>query len=143
MFLEREGLRGRARALIPADPKIYAHLPYVIDLDDEVVRTRDNGLMISLEVTGIDGITSGSSAITAAMCRGTAQIAARVGAASVHRAEAWPARSGMWLQKLGAAMALVLSGAAVAQSPPTPADCDRPVYLAFETGSMRWRRWWR
>ena len=65
MFLEREGLRGRARALIPADPKIYAHLPYVIELDDEVVRTRDNGLMISLEVTGIDGITSGSSAVTA------------------------------------------------------------------------------
>jgi type IV secretion system protein VirB4 len=65
MFLEREGLKGRARALIPADPKIYAHLPYVIELDDEVVRTRDNGLMISLEVTGIDGITSGSSAITA------------------------------------------------------------------------------
>ena len=65
MFLEREGLRGRARTLIPADPKIYTHLPYVIELDDEVVRTRDNGLMISLEVTGIDGITSGSSAITA------------------------------------------------------------------------------
>jgi type IV secretion system protein VirB4 len=43
MFLEREGLKGRARALIPADPKIYAHLPYVIELDDEVVRTRDNG----------------------------------------------------------------------------------------------------
>ena len=36
-----------------------------VELDDEVVRTRDNGLMISLEVTGIDGITSGSSAITA------------------------------------------------------------------------------
>ena len=52
MFLEREGLRGRARALIPADPKIYAHLPYVIELDDEVVRTRDNGLMISLDVNG-------------------------------------------------------------------------------------------
>jgi hypothetical protein len=65
MFLEREELRGRAKALIPADPKIYAHLPYVIELDDEVVRTRDNGLMISLEVTGIDGITSGGSAITA------------------------------------------------------------------------------
>ena len=30
-----------------------------------MVRTRDNGLMTSLEVTGIDGITSGSSAITA------------------------------------------------------------------------------
>ena len=65
MFLEREGVRGRARALIPADPKIYTHLPYVIELDDEVVRTRDNGLMISLEVTGIDGITSGSSAVSA------------------------------------------------------------------------------
>ena len=41
MFLEREVERGRARALIPADPKLYAHLPYVIELDDEVVRTRD------------------------------------------------------------------------------------------------------
>ena len=44
MFLERDVDRGRARALIPADPKLYAHLPYVIELDDEVVRTRDNGL---------------------------------------------------------------------------------------------------
>ena len=65
MFLEREGVRGRARALIPADPKVYTHLPYVIELDYEVVSTRDNGLMISLEMTGIDGITSGASAITA------------------------------------------------------------------------------
>ena len=39
MFLERKGLRGRARALIPVDPKIYTHLPYVIELDDEVVRS--------------------------------------------------------------------------------------------------------
>ena len=65
MFLEREVERGRARALIPADPKLYAHLPYVIELDDEVVRTRDNGLMVSLEVTGIDGVTSGASAVSA------------------------------------------------------------------------------
>lgn len=65
MFLERERLRGRAGRLIPADPKVYAHLPYVIELDDEVVRTRDNALMLSLEVTGIDGITSGASAIAA------------------------------------------------------------------------------
>ena len=63
MFLEREGLRGRAERLIPASPKLYAHLPYVIELDDEVVRTRDNALMISLEVTGIDGVTSGAAAI--------------------------------------------------------------------------------
>ena len=65
MFLERDVDRGRARALIPTDPKLYAHLPYIIELDDEVVRTRDNGLMISLEVTGIDGVTSGLSAVSA------------------------------------------------------------------------------
>ena len=65
MFLERDVDRVRARALIPADPKLYAHLPYVIELDDEVVRTRDNGLMVSLEVTGIDGVTSGASAVSA------------------------------------------------------------------------------
>ena len=65
MFLERAGLKGRARVLSQADPKLYAHLPYVIELDDEVVRTRDNGLMISLEVSGVDGVTSGASAMTA------------------------------------------------------------------------------
>jgi type IV secretion system protein VirB4 len=65
MCLEREKVPGRARPLIPACPKIYAHLPYVIELDDEVVRTRDNALMLSFEVTGIDGVTSGASAISA------------------------------------------------------------------------------
>ncbi|MCA0425186.1 MAG: type IV secretion system DNA-binding domain-containing protein [Proteobacteria bacterium] len=65
MFLEREKARGRAGRLIPANPKIYAHLPYVIELDDEVVRTRDNALMLSLEVTGIDGVTSGAAAVSA------------------------------------------------------------------------------
>lgn len=65
MFLEKEGLRGKARTLIPPDPKIYAHLPYVIELDDEVVRTRDNALMLSLEVTGIDGVTSGAAVVSA------------------------------------------------------------------------------
>ena len=49
MFLERDKPKGRAGRLIPASPKIYAHLPYVIELDDEVVRTRDNALMLSLE----------------------------------------------------------------------------------------------
>ncbi|WP_374627846.1 VirB4 family type IV secretion system protein, partial [Devosia sp.] len=34
-------------------------------LDDEVVRTRDNALMLSLEVTGIDGVTSGAAAVSA------------------------------------------------------------------------------
>lgn len=65
MFLERMLGQGRAKTLIHADPKLYAHLPYVIELDDEVVRTRDNALLISLEITGIDGVTSGTSAITA------------------------------------------------------------------------------
>ena len=65
MFLERTTPKGRAGRLIPASPKIYAHLPYVIELDDEVVRTRDNALMLSLEVTGIDGVTSGAAAISA------------------------------------------------------------------------------
>jgi type IV secretion system protein VirB4 len=65
MLLERDGVRGRARALIPADPRLYTHLPYVIELDDETVRTRDNALMISLEITGIDGVTTGASAISA------------------------------------------------------------------------------
>jgi type IV secretion system protein VirB4 len=65
MFLEREKVRGRAGRLIPASPKIYAHLPYVIELDDEVVRTRDNALILSLEVTGVDGVTSGAAAVSA------------------------------------------------------------------------------
>jgi len=65
MFLERTTPKGRAGRLIPASPKIYAHLPYVIELDDEVVRTRDNALMLSLEVTGIDGVTSGAAAVSA------------------------------------------------------------------------------
>jgi hypothetical protein len=38
MFLERDGSRGRAGRLIPVDPKIYTHLPYVIELDDETVQ---------------------------------------------------------------------------------------------------------
>ncbi|OYX42101.1 MAG: hypothetical protein B7Z02_13335 [Rhodobacterales bacterium 32-67-9] len=65
MFLEQVMGQGRARALIPADPNLYAHLPYVIELDDEVVRTRDNALMLALEITGIDGVTSGTSAMSA------------------------------------------------------------------------------
>lgn len=65
MFLERTTPKGRAGRLIPASPKIYAHLPYVIELDDEVVRTRDNALMLSFEVTGIDGVTSGAAAVSA------------------------------------------------------------------------------
>lgn len=65
MFHERNGISSQAESLIPGDPKLYAHLPYAIEVDDEVVRTRDNALMMSFEITGIDGVTSGTSAISA------------------------------------------------------------------------------
>ncbi|WP_299913213.1 type IV secretion system protein B4 [uncultured Paracoccus sp.] len=51
-------LSERARAVLPADLKLYRHLPYVLEIDDETIRTRENGLMMALEVTGIDGTTS-------------------------------------------------------------------------------------
>lgn len=51
-------LSERARAVLPADLKLYRHLPYVLEIDDETIRTRENALMMALEVTGIDGTTS-------------------------------------------------------------------------------------
>jgi len=61
----RDRADPRARNLLPRDPKVFAHLPYLFELDDETVRTRENGLMISLEIAGIDGVTSGTPAVTA------------------------------------------------------------------------------
>ncbi|WP_444451311.1 hypothetical protein ACTTAI_00040 (plasmid) [Rhodobacter capsulatus] len=55
----------RARGLHTRDPKVYAHLPYLIEIDDETVRTRENALMVSFEIIGIDGVTSGQSTILA------------------------------------------------------------------------------
>lgn len=48
----------RARAVLPADPKLYRHMPYALEVRDDVIRTRENGLLTSLEITGIDGLTS-------------------------------------------------------------------------------------
>ncbi|REG28213.1 type IV secretion system protein B4 (plasmid) [Paracoccus versutus] len=53
----------RARTILPADLNLYRHMPYAIEVDDEVVRTRENGLLIALEITGIDGLTSSDSEI--------------------------------------------------------------------------------
>ncbi|MDF3855622.1 hypothetical protein [Paracoccus pantotrophus] len=53
----------RARAILPTDLHLYRHMPYAIEVDDEVVRTRENGLLIALEITGIDGLTSADSEI--------------------------------------------------------------------------------
>ena len=55
----------RARALQPKDRLLVRHLPYVVEVDDEVMRTRENALMMSLEVAGIDGVTAAPVAITA------------------------------------------------------------------------------
>lgn len=60
-----EGASPRAIAAIPSDRALYAHLPYLVELDDEVVQTRENALMISLEIKGIDGLTSAPQTIAA------------------------------------------------------------------------------
>lgn len=67
MFLERDENRisPRAAVLRRKDRLLYTHLPYMMEVDDEVVRSRDNALMLSLEVTGIDGFTSAPQTISA------------------------------------------------------------------------------
>lgn len=54
-----------ARSVVPQDPGMFIHLPYVIEVNDEIVRTRQNGLMISLEISGIDGLTASPQDIEA------------------------------------------------------------------------------
>lgn len=51
-------LTERAKAVVPADMQMYRHMPYAIEVDDETVRTRENGLLMAFEITGIDGATS-------------------------------------------------------------------------------------
>ena len=67
MFFERDENRisPRAAVLRRKDRLLYTHLPYMMEVDDEVVRSRDNALMLSLEVTGIDGFTSAPQTISA------------------------------------------------------------------------------
>ena len=55
---ERNIRNPAARAVLPRDPGFFTHLPYLIEIDDEIVRTRQNGLMISLEIAGLDGMTA-------------------------------------------------------------------------------------
>lgn len=62
---EEVGTAERARRVRPRDPKLYAHLPYAFELADDVVRSRENALMLSFEVTGIDGLTSAARQIEA------------------------------------------------------------------------------
>ena len=68
-MFDATGLLGtpedRAGRLMPRDPKLFAHLPYAFEVSDTVVRTRDNALMLSFQVDGIDGLTSSAQKITA------------------------------------------------------------------------------
>lgn len=48
----------RAQRHVPRSPQFYAEMPYALEVDDHTVRTRENALMMSLEVQGIDGITA-------------------------------------------------------------------------------------
>lgn len=55
---------GRARAVLPKDNLgVYRQLPYLVEVSDEVVQTRDNALMLSFEIEGIDGLTAGAGAV--------------------------------------------------------------------------------
>ncbi|WP_312526210.1 type IV secretion system protein B4 [Paracoccus sp. (in: a-proteobacteria)] len=51
-------ISARAGAVRPKVPQLYPHMPYVLEVDDFTVRTRDNALMMSLEISGKDGFTS-------------------------------------------------------------------------------------
>ena len=59
MFSARLGpVSERARLHVPRSPQVYAQMPYALEIDDHTVRTRENALMMSLEIEGIDGITA-------------------------------------------------------------------------------------
>ncbi len=58
MFAERILGSERASDLLPKDLHLYRHLPYALELDDQIVRTRDNALITCFEITGPDGLTS-------------------------------------------------------------------------------------
>lgn len=51
-------ISARAEVVRPKVPQLYPHMPYVLEVDDFTVRTRDNALMMSLEIKGKDGFTS-------------------------------------------------------------------------------------
>ena len=48
----------RAQRHIPKSPQFYAEMPYALEVDDYTVRTRDNALMMSMEIRGLDGLTA-------------------------------------------------------------------------------------
>lgn len=52
--------KGRAEPLLTEHLRLYQHLPYALPVTDEVVRTRDDGLVLSMEVQGIDPATASS-----------------------------------------------------------------------------------
>lgn len=56
----------RAASVRPTDLlRLYRHLPYLVELDDQCLRTRENALMMALEIRGLDGFTGAAAAIAA------------------------------------------------------------------------------
>ncbi|MFV0297586.1 MAG: VirB4 family type IV secretion system protein, partial [Hyphomicrobiaceae bacterium] len=48
----------RARKVRPVDLRFYRHMPYLLEVGDDVVRTRGNAFNLSMQVLGPDGATS-------------------------------------------------------------------------------------
>ncbi len=55
----------RAAAVVQKDKWLYVHLPYLINVSDTIIRTRDDGFFQSFEITGIDGLTASDGDIEA------------------------------------------------------------------------------
>ena len=50
--------KGRAEPLLTEHLRLYQHLPYALPVTDDVVRTRDDSLVLAMQVEGIDPSTS-------------------------------------------------------------------------------------
>lgn len=58
MFDHSEQRADRARKYFSKSPRFYAEMPYLLEVNDETVRTRENALLTSVEISGIDGLTA-------------------------------------------------------------------------------------
>ena len=61
---KEEAVSERARHVRPADLHLYTHMPYVLEVRDDVVRTRENAVTLSMEVAGLDGLTASDAELT-------------------------------------------------------------------------------
>ncbi len=61
MFAERRFQPVQIPRVKNRDLFVYSRLPYAFAVDDKVVRTRDNSLITSFEIKGLDGLTTGGA----------------------------------------------------------------------------------